>query len=321
MIMPTRWAGIDEAGYGPNLGPLVMTAVVAESPDARPPDVWSDLAPHVSRASGGADQLWIDDSKAVYRAGVGRDRLESACLAVLEALELPQPISFGSLLNSLGAGSFDDVELTPWLDDGDPTWPSSSTLERHEPTRLARPFSLAPWRLVSVHTVVIGPAHFNRGLAENASKARVHHHAFTRLLRPIWDGTRDGVITHVRSDKHGGRHFYQEPLAETFPGLWIERGVEGPALSRYKVIDGARRLEIGYEPRADASDGLVALASLVSKGVREFWMESFNAHWSRRIPGLKPTAGYPVDAARFRKAIEPHCLERELPLNLWWRAK
>ena len=24
------WAGIDEAGYGPNLGPLVMTAVIAE---------------------------------------------------------------------------------------------------------------------------------------------------------------------------------------------------------------------------------------------------------------------------------------------------
>ena len=27
-----RWVGIDEAGYGPNLGPLVMTAVIAGSP-------------------------------------------------------------------------------------------------------------------------------------------------------------------------------------------------------------------------------------------------------------------------------------------------
>ncbi len=40
---PTRWIGIDEAGYGPNLGPLVMSAVVAESPDDRMPDVWGDL--------------------------------------------------------------------------------------------------------------------------------------------------------------------------------------------------------------------------------------------------------------------------------------
>ena len=26
-----RWVGIDEAGYGPNLGPMVMTAVIAVS--------------------------------------------------------------------------------------------------------------------------------------------------------------------------------------------------------------------------------------------------------------------------------------------------
>ena len=32
-----RWVGIDEAGYGPNLGPLVMTAVIAEGQKARVP--------------------------------------------------------------------------------------------------------------------------------------------------------------------------------------------------------------------------------------------------------------------------------------------
>ena len=38
------WVGIDEAGYGPNLGPLVMTAVVAAGPDDRRPDLWGDLS-------------------------------------------------------------------------------------------------------------------------------------------------------------------------------------------------------------------------------------------------------------------------------------
>ncbi len=57
-------------------------------------------------------------------------------------------------------------------------------------------------------------------------------------------------------------------------------------------------------PRADAGDGLVALASIVSKTVRELWMDIFNAYWQARVPGLRPTAGYHVDAIRFRRDIE-----------------
>ena len=49
-------------------------------------------------------------------------------------------------------------------------------------------------------------------------------------------------------------------------------------------------------PRADQCDGLVALASIVSKTVRELWMDVFNEYWRGRIPGLRPTAGYPSDA-------------------------
>jgi hypothetical protein len=32
-------------------------------------------------------------------------------------------------------------------------------------------------------------------------------------------------------------------------------------------------------------------------------MHQFNAFWSARIPGLKPTQGYPQDAKRFREDI------------------
>src|SRR3954471_9990760 len=100
-----RWMGIDEAGYGPNLGPLVMTAVIAEGPGEVPPDLWGELASTVARAGGAADRLWVDDSKAILKGGRGRERLEAACLATLGASGRALPGSFGSLLEAIDAGT------------------------------------------------------------------------------------------------------------------------------------------------------------------------------------------------------------------------
>ena len=318
-----RWVGIDEAGYGPNLGPLVMTAVVAEGPGERAPDVWADLGVTVTRAGGPSGRLWVDDSKAILRLPTGRTRLEETCLALLAAAGGMAPATTAGLLAAVGAGTYDDAELTLWLDgDGERTAPAGSEVR---PAAGAASFEGAPWRIVGVQAAVVGPARFNAGLAATGSKAKVHFAAFARLLGALWERTGDGMsddgATHVRSDKHGGRHFYYDPLLEAFPDVWIDRGPEGPELSRYALRAPGRRLELSLQPRADASDGLVALASIVSKTIRERWMDLFNAHWADRIAGLRPTAGYPLDAQRFRQVIEPHCEARGLDPTLWWRLK
>jgi hypothetical protein len=321
--MTTRWVGIDEAGYGPNLGPMVMSAVIAEGPDERAPDLWGDLAATIARAGDPSDRLWVDDSKAVLRVGRGRDRLETTCLAALAASGRELPCSLGGLLAALDAGTLTDAELSPWLldADADPALPSPETRALFERAQALRPFEGAAWRIVAVRSVVVGPARFNAGLEATGSKARVHFATFARLLDAVWTRAGDGVATFVHSDKHGGRHYYYESLLDAFPDAWIDCGPEGPALSRYTVRDASRRLELSLRPRADVDDGLVALASIVSKTVRELWMDAFNAHWTARLPGLRPTAGYPTDAQRFRQAIEPECQARGLDPSLWWRTK
>ncbi len=328
-----RWIGIDEAGYGPNLGPLVMTAVVAEATDVARPgvgqersiDFWGDLAPTVDRAGGDPARLWVDDSKAILRGGKGRDRLESACLAALHAAGNGVPGSLEELLGAVIAGTPDEAELSPWFDEGVPssTWPWVVT--RDAVDELLSRDALQPvggsWRLVAVESVVVGPARFNAGLEASGSKADVHFAAFVRLLRRAWERAEDGSPTFVTGDKHGGRHYYLEPLSRAFADAWIDRGPERPESSQYTIRGGGRRLELTLLPRADRADGLVALASIVSKAIRELWMDGFNAYWRARVPGLRPTAGYPVDAWRFRRAIEGAAAAQGFDLARWWRAK
>jgi hypothetical protein len=310
--MTERWVGIDEAGYGPNLGPLVLTAVAAEG--ARP-DLWNDRPGTIRRAGQAGGMLAIDDSKRLYSSTGGFEALEAATLAALVSTGRALPTTLGGLLGALSAGSLAEVELDRWLPPGaDPPLDGA----RHAAVLSARPLEGERWRLVELRAVVVGPARFNRVLGAVGSKARVHFLAFAELLRWLWTDRAAPAATHVVSDKHGGRHFYFDLLMEVFPGTWIERGAEGPAASRYTLRDGLRRLDLCLRPRADAEDGLVALASLASKLLREHWMAVFNAYWLARVPGLRPTAGYALDAARFRAAIEPTCA---IDPALWWRAK
>jgi hypothetical protein len=232
------------------------------------------------------------------------------------------PKSLGSLFETVGAGTLDEVELALWLHSGDPKFPPLSSRTLSEWTVARRAFDGAPWRVVDVRSEVVGPKRFNQGLGASGSKAVVHFSAFAKLLTYLRATTPEGQDLAIRGDKHGGRHFYGELLEAACPDARVDRGPEGPDLSRYEILGPTgQKLTLSLVPRADAGDGAVALASIVSKTLREHWMDAFNAHWLARIPGLKPTAGYPVDAARFRRAIEADCLEKGLTLADWWRAK
>ena len=64
--------GIDEAGYGPNLGPLVVATTACRVPAEAPACLWQALAPAVRRRDHDDDgRLLIDDSKKVNEGPAG----------------------------------------------------------------------------------------------------------------------------------------------------------------------------------------------------------------------------------------------------------
>ena len=74
--------------------------------------------------------------------------------------------------------------------------------------------------------------------------------------------------------------------------------------SHYRMESSARRLELGFVMGGDRCDPRISWASILAKYLRELIMRGLNRHFVAKIPELRPTAGYPEDAARFIAEVE-----------------
>ena len=93
-----------------------------------------------------------------------------------------------------------------------------------------------------------------------------------------------------------------------------------PRQSTYRFRFGNAPIEVSF--CCDGEQFLpVALASMVSKYVREVSMKSFNEFWRRQLPELKPTAGYPQDAKRFRADVDFARRQLGITDRSFWRAR
>jgi ribonuclease HII len=110
-------------------------------------------------------------------------------------------------------------------------------------------------------------------------------------------------------------------LNEAFPGGWVRVIREGPARCEYAIERLGREIHLRFEPRADGAHLAVALASMAAKYLREVCMMQFNRYWLAKVPGLKPTAGYPTDAGRFFADIRGVLAADGTDERTVWRAR
>jgi hypothetical protein len=311
--------GIDEAGYGPNLGPLVMSAVACHVPEGmHEHDLWELLRAGVRRHGEPADQrVVVADSKLVFSQTRGLADLERGVLAT-GYFEQP-PTNLSAYVNWAAPGAEAELCRECWYR-GDSPAPAAAEPDHcrqsRELFRAACQETGVAW--AAARSFIVCPRRFNDILDQTGSKAAVLAQGVHHFLRHRFG---DGEPVFFFIDKQGGRNNYAPMLQHALPEGMVLAREEGRERSVYRWVGGPREMCFTFTPRADVAHLCVALASMVSKYLREMLMAEFNRYWQTHVPDLKPTAGYPGDALRYFEAIRPHLNQLGIDERSVWRRK
>ncbi len=316
-------AGIDEAGYGPLLGPLVVSTTAFRVRGGRDAaDLWQVFRAAVARnGSDDRSRLRVADSKALYRRGQGLRVLEENLLPFIGLL-CPLPKSVRSFMNRLSSQDVESLSAYPWYRESDPRLPRVAKPESvcSRAQALRQKLAAAGGEFCAARIETLNVAQFNREVEQCENKAVALARRVSELMTYLWERFGEEGIRLI-VDKQGGRKRYHSLLRATFPDCRIAADLESEARSEYRVWDEKRRMHVSFEANADARQMSTALASMLSKYTRELFIGMLNEFWVERVPGLRPTAGYVSDGRRFLSQIEHVRRAERIPLELLARRR
>ena len=293
----TEVIGIDENGYGPILGPLVVTALKM---DVRG-DPWENLKLKNIKTP-------IKDSKEIFKhTKRAYKRGETFALAILNRLNI-EPTSFYQYVEQLTRESITEffknceplLNLMP--DFSLPVW---STREKIKNLEL---FESPYLEIKDVKQKVLMPYEFNLKLESLKSKALLDFTLFINLMKELASQKSMGIF-----GKISGKIYYRKWF--NFLGFKdIEVIVERSTRSRYRL----NSWELSFFVDADSSFINVAMASILGKYTRELFLYSLSLG-----PGFNSTlpiaSGYRHDP---KTSILKEALEKSgIPEKCYLRVK
>ncbi len=306
------YAGIDEAGYGPLLGPLCVGATafrVRNESRAVPVDLWQLLSAAVcKKPKDPRRRIAIADSKKLK--GHGKAPLAHLERGVLACAGLDAPTVDEDLFTHLGIHPRAS-RSTPWH-----ALPQSL------------PVSLTHGELAIARNLLAGACARSDTLIEHISVSALEAPAFNALYESLQNKARVNlslVFDAIRNidllrgdepafiavDRQGGRSDYAHELREHVArGAVVTVLHEDGERSTYSIGES---LVISFEVEAEERHLPVALASMGAKYVRELSMRRLNAFFTQRMPGLHPTAGYVEDGRRYLKEVKPILTAESIP--------
>lgn len=309
--------GIDEAGYGPILGPLVVASAAFQVPDAalaEQVDLWNTLRRSVARTrSGSTGRVVIADSKKLHNRSSGYRALERGVLAAMAAGTTPVlPQSLADGLKALRAVEARSLADYPWYQGLDAHRLNCDLDDvRTAAAALARDLADHEMALEGLSARMLPVGRYNELVEAVDNKAAVLFTQVCTLIAQALD--RFGAAgLQVVVDKQSGRAHYRRPLQTMFPDCRLRILREDDGLSSYQLTSGSRSFKVHFLVKGEQRQLPIALASMTAKYVRELCMERLNAWFRGHCPDLTPTAGYYTDGHRFLADLAAANLPEEI---------